>query len=206
LLKNILQRLILKTLPIEVIDDLISQSRIHSYTSNVTLGEGSKFYEESKVINLQNERSNICLGNNTHVRGCLQVFKQGGKILIGDYCYVGENSYIWSAGEIIIGNNVLIAHGVNIHDNISHPLNSTARHNDYLRILGLKEFPIEDFDLKAQKIIINNNVWIGFNSIILKGVNIGEGAIVGAGSVVTKDVPPFTIVAGNPAMVIRQTE
>jgi acetyltransferase-like isoleucine patch superfamily enzyme len=51
---------------------------------------------------------------------------------------------------------------------------------------------------------INDRVWIGFNSIILKGVTIGEGGIVGAGSVVTKDVPPYTIVAGNPARVIRE--
>ena len=53
-------------------------------------------------------------------------------------------------------------------------------------------------------ISIKNKAWIGFNSIILKGVTIGEGAIVGAGSVVTKDVPPYTIVAGNPARIIRE--
>jgi galactoside O-acetyltransferase len=51
---------------------------------------------------------------------------------------------------------------------------------------------------------IEDKVWIGFNSIILKGVTVGEGAIVGAGSVVTKDVPPYTIVAGNPARIIRE--
>ena len=55
-------------------------------------------------------------------------------------------------------------------------------------------------------IIFENNVWIGFNSIVLKGVAIGEGAIVGAGSIVTKDVEPHTIVAGNPAKFIKRIE
>ena len=50
----------------------------------------------------------------------------------------------------------------------------------------------------------NSKVWIGFNAIILKGVTIGEGAVVGAGSVVTKDVLPWTVVAGNPARLIRE--
>ncbi|WP_292489709.1 DapH/DapD/GlmU-related protein [Mesorhizobium sp.] len=57
--------------------------------------------------------------------------------------------------------------------------------------------------MKIGKVRISDNAWIGFNSIILKGVTIGEGAIVGAGSVVTKNVEPFTIVAGNPARVLQ---
>jgi acetyltransferase-like isoleucine patch superfamily enzyme len=58
--------------------------------------------------------------------------------------------------------------------------------------------------VKIAPVKISNKVWIGFNCIILKGVTIGEGSVVGAGSVVTKDVPPWTIVAGNPARVIRE--
>ena len=59
-------------------------------------------------------------------------------------------------------------------------------------------------DVIRKPIVIKDKAWIGFNSIILKGVTIGEGAIVGAGSVVTKDVPPYTIVAGNPARIVRE--
>jgi galactoside O-acetyltransferase len=58
--------------------------------------------------------------------------------------------------------------------------------------------------VERQPVTIESKAWIGFNVIILKGVTIGEGAIVGAGSVVTKDVPPYTIVGGNPARVIRE--
>jgi acetyltransferase-like isoleucine patch superfamily enzyme len=59
-------------------------------------------------------------------------------------------------------------------------------------------------DLGEEAVYIDDDVWIGAMSIILKGVTIGEGAIVGAGSVVTKDVPPWAIVAGNPAKIIRE--
>jgi acetyltransferase-like isoleucine patch superfamily enzyme len=98
----------------------------------------------------------------------------------------------------------LIAHGVNIHDNISHPINYLERHDDFKRILGLSQTDKNTFDLRANPIIIKNDAWIGFNSIILKGVTIGEGAIVGAGSLVNKDIPDWTIVAGNPAKIIRE--
>ena len=59
-------------------------------------------------------------------------------------------------------------------------------------------------NVKEDKVTIKDKAWIGFNSIILKGVTIGEGSIVGAGSVVTKDIPDWSIVGGNPAKVIRE--
>ena len=59
-------------------------------------------------------------------------------------------------------------------------------------------------EINTKEIIIKNNAWIGMRSIILKGVTIGEGAIVAAGSVVTKDVPPYTLVAGNPAVIKKK--
>ena len=64
--------------------------------------------------------------------------------------------------------------------------------------------PEELKDVHSSPVIIENDAWIGFNATILKGVKIGEGAIIGAASVVTKDVAPYTIVAGNPAKLIRE--
>ena len=66
---------------------------------------------------------------------------------------------------------------------------------------------LKDFNwniVKTKPIVIEDDVWVGFNSIILKGVTIGKGSIVAAGSVVSKDVEPFTVVAGNPALVIKK--
>jgi acetyltransferase-like isoleucine patch superfamily enzyme len=59
-------------------------------------------------------------------------------------------------------------------------------------------------DIESAKVIIEDDAWIGLKTTILKGVRIGRGAVVGANSVVTKDAPPFTLVAGNPARVVRQ--
>jgi acetyltransferase-like isoleucine patch superfamily enzyme len=189
-------------------DELYSQqekrARIEKNNS-VALSENSFLHPESIITNMQNNRNKITIGRFTNIRGHLQVFNQGGEIHIGEYCYVGENSKIWSAQSVIIGDRVLIAHNVNIHDNISHPLDSRERHNDYRRIIGLTENVTDFYDLVPKPVVIKNDAWIGLNAIILKGVTIGEGAIVGAGSVVTKDVPDYTVVVGNPARVIKTT-
>lgn len=189
---------------IEAIEIKMNGLKIKRCLNQVILGEKSKFYEQAEVFNLQSDKEKIQIGSNTHIRGHLQIFQQGGKIKIGSFCYVGELSKIWSADEIIIGDNVLISHNVNIHDNVSHPIKSTKRIEDFERIIGYKAYDVHDFDLRPKKVVVKDKAWIGFNSIILKGVTIGEGAIVGAGSVVTKDVPDWTIVAGNPAKIIRE--
>jgi acetyltransferase-like isoleucine patch superfamily enzyme len=146
--------------------------------------------------------ASIKIGAYTHIKGELLTFGHGGRIIIGDYCYVGEQSRIWSALHITIGDRVMIAHNVNIFDNLTHPINPKARHDHFKRII-MNGHP-KQADLSEAAVIISDDAWLGCMSIILKGVTIGEGAIVGAGSVVTKDVLPWTIVAGNPAKVIRK--
>lgn len=163
------------------------------------------FTSTSKVYNIQKKPDNIQIGNNTVIKGELLIYGHGGRIKIGEFCFIGEHSYIWSAKNIEIGNRVLISHNVNIHDSNDHPINPVLRHEHYKHILSIGH-PKFNIGLNEKDIIIKDDVWIGFNAIILKGVTIGEGAIVGAGSVVTKDVAPFTVVGGNPARVIKTLE
>ncbi len=92
---------------------------------------------------------------------------------------------------------------MNIHDQNSHPLDSNLRHLDQMHILE-KGFQLEN-DLKEKEIIIKDDVWIGFNATILKGVTIGKGAIVGACTIVTEDIPDYAVVVGNPARIIKYT-
>ena len=107
---------------------------------------------------------------------------------------VGKNVFINSCccfqdqGGIKIGENVLIGHKV-VFATLDHDLNPKKRSN-----------------MKALPINIAKDVWIGANATILPGVNIGEGSIVAAGAVVTKDVPPFSIVAGVPAKIIKKLD
>jgi acetyltransferase-like isoleucine patch superfamily enzyme len=91
-------------------------------------------------------------------------------------------------GKIIIGDNCLITHGVTI-----------LSHDGSLRLID----PGAD---RAGKVVIGNNVFVGVNSTILSNVIIGENSVIAAGAVVTKDVPPATVVAGNPARPIRKLE
>jgi acetyltransferase-like isoleucine patch superfamily enzyme len=147
-------------------------------------------------------RDSIVVGANTHIRGELLTFGHGGRIRLGEYCYVGENTRIWSAKEILIGDRVLISHNANIFDNDTHPLSARERHQQFRAIISTGH--PTSLDLKEEPVVIRDDVLIGCNSVVLKGVTIGEGAVVGAGSVVTTDVPPWTVVAGNPARVIRE--
>ena len=132
------------------------------------------------------------------------------KVKIGDRVMINNNTTLYCAAGITIGNDVMISWGCTIIDNNSHSLISTERLVDLANArqafaagtIGDKT----DWNLvKKAPIIIEDKVWIGFNSIIMKGVTIGEGAIVAAGSVITKDVPAYAIVGGNPARLIKYT-
>jgi len=155
----------------------------------------------ARIANNRGEKKYIFIDNDSWIKGELLTYKHGGSIKIGKWCFIGENSKIWSSAKIEIGDNVLISHNVNIHDNSSHPLDSKERHNDFMHIrtIGLQD----NVNITEAAIIIESNAWIGFNATIIKGVKIGEGAIIGANTVVTKNVPPFAVVVGNPARVIK---
>jgi acetyltransferase-like isoleucine patch superfamily enzyme len=150
----------------------------------------------------RHQAESITVGAGTHIRGQLFTFGHGGRITLGKYCYVGENSKLWSAARLTIGDRVLIGHNTSIFDSDTHPLNARERHRQYVEIISTGH-PSE-IDLREEPVTIEDDVWIGCNVVVLKGVTIGRGAVVGAGSVVTRDVPPHVLVAGNPARVVRE--
>jgi acetyltransferase-like isoleucine patch superfamily enzyme len=114
-------------------------------------------------------------------------------ISIGHSTYVGPRCIFQSVhGEIEIGNHIMFGPGVHIHGG-NHITNKVGV---YMNTVS-KEFGSDG------KVIIEDDVWIGANAIILKGVTVGEGAVVAAGSIVTKDVLPYSIVAGSPAKVTK---
>jgi acetyltransferase-like isoleucine patch superfamily enzyme len=130
------------------------------------------------------------------------LFASGGSISVGQNSFIGEGTRIWSAAGVSIGNNVLISYNCNIIDTNSHELDHLERADGFRRLVS-QGYPKDQGSVDNAQITIGDYAWISFNSTILKGVKIGEGAIVAAGSVVTKDVPPFTLVGGNPARVLR---
>jgi len=171
---------------------------------NCILGKGSDIYKQASIHNQSKCNSNITIGDNTHIAGNLTVWANAGKIVIGDGCFVGENSRIYSAKHVSIGNRVLIAHDCNVFDSNIHSLDATERHQEYIQ--NTTKGLVKLFSMKEQEVVIKDDVWLGGGVVVLKGVTIGMGAIVGAGSVVTKDVPDYAVAVGNPARVIRIRE
>ena len=147
------------------------------------------------------EKNNIIIGKHCEINGRLSSFENG-KITVGDNLYMGYRSFIGAMESISIGNNVIISSDVKIYDNNNHPTSPVERekmcHSDFHGELWTWKYA------DHKPVIINDNVWIGENATILKGVSIGRGSIVASHSVVTKDVPEYVIVAGNPARVVKQ--
>ncbi len=125
------------------------------------------------------------------------VFWAPNRITIGDNSYIGK--YCTVQADAKIGNNVLIANNVGLIGRYDHDFSIVGR--------AIKESPkIGDPDYRfkglSQRITVEDDVWIGFGSIVMTGVVVGRGSIVAAGSVVTRDVAPYSIVGGVPAKQI----
>jgi acetyltransferase-like isoleucine patch superfamily enzyme len=156
----------------------------------------------ARIKNARGDTNKIVVGRHSRILGELFTFAHGGEIKIGEWCYVGEGSRIWSASSIVIGNRVLISHNANIFDSLTHPLGSAARHRQ-IREIFTRGHPRE-ISLDESPVRICDDAWIGAGAMVLRGVTVGAGGVVAAGAVVTKDVPAFSIVAGNPAVLIRE--
>ncbi|SRR5258706_1015421 len=156
-------------------------------------------------------RRYLDVGKNGIISASIIFESDTGYVSIGDRCYFGAKGSIISRESIKIGNDVTIAWGVTLYDHDSHSVDWRQRakivSHFYTNYGDPECFEIYDWTgVKTRPIVIHDRVWIGFNVIVLKGVTIGEGAIVGAGSVVTRDVQPYTVVAGNPAVFIKKIE
>jgi acetyltransferase-like isoleucine patch superfamily enzyme len=123
-------------------------------------------------------------------------------VKLGDYALVHGARIICDA-EVLIGDYALISWNVVLMDSYRVPMEAKARRQEMERIPS-REKRIACAEVEARPIRIERNVWIGFDACVLPGVTIGEGSIVGARSVVRESVPPFTIVGGNPARILRE--
>ena len=166
---------------------------------NIQISYGAHVVRRKILRNENLKHSALTIGNKSWVDCSIVFEKIGASISIGDNTFISGVT-VSCANRIIVGNNVQIAWGVVIVDHNSHSLNYLDRRNDLPdRYSHQKNWN----NVAISEVVISDDAWIGLNSIILKGVRIGRGAIVGAGSVVTKNVPDMTIVAGNPARVIK---
>ena len=163
-----------------------------------TIGKNSDLF---CILDKRNKNSIINIGNNCLINGRIVTETKNSSIVIKNNVFVGGKTIIDCKDEIIIEDNVLISYECIIADHDSHSLISNKREDDLTRF---KKGAMRWEEVSSGKITIKKNAWICTRSIILKGVTIGEGAIVAAGSIVTRDVSDYTLVAGNPATVKKK--
>jgi acetyltransferase-like isoleucine patch superfamily enzyme len=179
--------------------------RIHRWrlTRSCILAPDATITDTARVMNSA-EPGAVTIGAQTLFMGEVLIVRAGGEVRIGEWCFIGPHARIWSLQSIAIGDRVFVSHGVHIFDNNSHSLSAGERHARF------QELQREGRHLTPEAVVsrpirIEDDAWIGFNAAILKGVTVGRGAVVAAGCVVTKDVAPYAIVAGNPARVVGES-
>lgn len=158
------------------------------YPRRIMLAEGVVLERHSRLC-ANGNNAVISIGANTTVSPYALLKSNNGKIILGAGCSVNDYAILYGYGGLTIGNNVHIASHVAI----------VASEHDYAKL------ETTDFskDMRGKGIYIEDNTWVGTHAVILDGVTIGTGSVVGAGAVVTKDIPPFSVVAGVPARVIK---
>lgn len=159
-----------------------------SYGKNIMLEENVVLERHSEII--ADKRGKITIGRDTYVHPYAIIKCFGGNIKIGSNCTVNRFSTLYGHGGLTIGNDVRIA-----------PYTAIVAMN---HVYDDPDIPIWKQGEKNFGIIIEDDVWIGIGAIILDGTRIGRGSIIGAGAVVTEDVPPYSIICGVPGRVIKK--
>jgi acetyltransferase-like isoleucine patch superfamily enzyme len=182
------------------------------YRGSIQAGANTHFLGAAGYVTVPGarERLRVQIGNDSLI-DCQFIFESDeGEITVGDRCFINGGTRLISRRGIHIGDDVVISWSCLLYDHGAHSLNWRHRQDDMRRQL---ENVNRGDDLRANKdwstvaaapIIIQDKVWLGFETVVFKGVTIGEGAVVGARSVVTHDVPPWTVVAGSPARFVAE--
>jgi acetyltransferase-like isoleucine patch superfamily enzyme len=147
-------------------------------------------------------RDQLVLGNHVILGKVVFHVHERGALRVGDYSAL-SGVRIECAERVEIGRYCQVSYNVEIHDNNSHPVEPDARREQIVGVHHDKARFGSIYLSDTSPVRIGDNVWIGHDVIILKGVHIGDNAIVATGSVVTRDVPAHVIAAGNPARVVR---
>jgi acetyltransferase-like isoleucine patch superfamily enzyme len=179
--------------------------KIKQLNSVAVLGKGVNASKEISVKNMSNIKGNLQIGDHCMIGGVISIGKKG-SLTIGHHCSFKTSNWISAKEKVVIGNHVFGSELVFISDNDNHPISPLERKEMTEALNNTEKWKIDREDVKSAPVVIEDCVWLGRACIILKGVTIGRGSIVAAGAIVTKSVPPFSIVAGNPAQVVKKIE
>jgi acetyltransferase-like isoleucine patch superfamily enzyme len=170
--------------------------------ANIEVGDNTVIDSASAFKHFFSQRApGLIVGSNVTMCRASLATESEGVIEIGDYCYLSNAALVCSE-RITIGSHVFIGGGVTIADSDFHPIAPAARLADTLATSPLGNHHYRP-PVASKSIHIESGVWIGYNATIMKGVRLGENAVIEAGSVVIRDVPSGVTVAGNPAKPIE---
>lgn len=164
--------------------------------------EGVTWSRDFQIKLSGSARVQLQVGKHSHLAGRF-VVRGLGSIRIGSYCHFHEDSYFGSLVGINIADSVFAAEGIFVVDNNNHPVSPERRRAMTRTPMGGPPWSWTAEGVDAAPVTIGENVWLGRNSAVLKGVSIGEGSIVALAAVVSKSAPPFSIIAGNPGRVVK---
>lgn len=148
------------------------------------------------IHRLYSVKSGVTVGKRVHI-GLWTACWAPDQLIIEDDVYIGNLCTIQTNGSI--GRYSMIANNVGIVGKLDHDFSEVGKPIRYAKWVGNRA---QD-QTRKESVIIGEDVWIGFGAIVLSGVTIGRGAVIAAGSIVTKDIPPYQIAAGSPAKIIR---
>jgi len=167
---------------------------------NVQLGANTLVTDSLAFKRFRSREENaLIIGANSTMDGVHFALGENAKMKIGDFCYF-SNAVLLCELEVQIGNYVVIGWNTTISDTDFHPISPAERIADAIACSPLGKGKPRP-EILRRPVIIEDDVWIGPNATILKGVRIGAGSFIEAGSLVTRDVPPCSRVLGNPAQI-----
>jgi acetyltransferase-like isoleucine patch superfamily enzyme len=171
-------------------DTLVEAGVRLQYPERIRLGNGVRIASQVTLRANTGQATGISIGDGSTVNESVIIAANQGQVTVGQRSWIGPFCLVYGNGDVSIGDNVLVA---------AHTSINTVSHN-----FERCDMPINDQGIYCDPVTIHDDVWIGMNAVILQGVTIGRGAIVGAGAVVTRDVPPWSVVMGVPARVVSR--
>jgi acetyltransferase-like isoleucine patch superfamily enzyme len=164
------------------------QPRAHfEYPGRIAIGKGCRIARQALIRANTNDQRGVRLGDHVSVQENVLINANRGHVVLGDRSWLGPGSIVYGNGGVEIGRDVMVASQCAINT-VSHYSDRT-------------DTPMNRQGTYCDPVVLEDDVWVGTAAVILQGVRVGRGSIIGAGAVVTRDIPPYSIAVGVPARV-----